>query len=131
MQSTVINIAFKVYSPARLLVKMGAAQPGGPAKATFGEVCSYASCGAELKKPLVCARCKGAAYCCKECQVKDWKAGHKQDCNGKVVMDKELVKASLFGHREVVEKLPGKAAPFPFWGRARAWTCKTRMAIRR
>ena len=65
---------------------MDAAQYGGPARAKFGEVCSYARCGAELKKPLVCASCKGAAYCCKECQVKDWKAGHKEICDGKVVL---------------------------------------------
>ena len=27
-----------------------------------------------------CARCKLAHYCCKECQVKDWKDRHKQVC---------------------------------------------------
>ena len=74
----------------------------GSTKCKFGEVCSYASSGAELKKPLVCARCKGAAYCSKECQVKGWKAGHKQACKGKVVMAKELMRASLYGQRKVI-----------------------------
>ena len=27
-----------------------------------------------------CARCKLAHYCCKECQVKDWKDRHRQVC---------------------------------------------------
>ena len=68
------------------MVKMDAARPSGSAQAKAGEVqvCCYASCGAELKKPLVCARCKAAAYCCKDCQVKDWKAGHRQACKSKV-----------------------------------------------
>ena len=43
-------------------------------------MCCHAGCGAELQKPLVCGRCRTAAYCCKDCQVKDWKAGHKQAC---------------------------------------------------
>jgi hypothetical protein len=31
----------------------------------------------ELKK---CSQCKLAQYCSKECQVVDWRAGHKKDC---------------------------------------------------
>ena len=27
-----------------------------------------------------CARCKQTSYCSKECQVKHWKAGHKEEC---------------------------------------------------
>ena len=27
-----------------------------------------------------CARCKRASYCSKECQVKHWKSGHKEEC---------------------------------------------------
>jgi hypothetical protein len=34
----------------------------------------------EMPKALWCARCKSEAYCCKECQKKDWKR-HKEDCN--------------------------------------------------
>lgn len=30
-------------------------------------------------RPMVCSRCKKAAYCGKECQTKDWKT-HKADC---------------------------------------------------
>jgi hypothetical protein len=31
----------------------------------------------ELKK---CSQCKTAEYCSKECQVADWRAGHKKEC---------------------------------------------------
>ena len=27
-----------------------------------------------------CARCKQTSYCSKECQVKHWKTGHKEEC---------------------------------------------------
>jgi MYND finger len=30
-----------------------------------------------------CAHCKAVAYCSKECQVKDWKGGHKLVCSNK------------------------------------------------
>ncbi len=29
---------------------------------------------------LVCGRCGGAWYCCRECQAADWAAGHKRAC---------------------------------------------------
>ncbi len=32
---------------------------------------------------LVCGRCRGAWYCCRECQAADWAAGHKKACKGK------------------------------------------------
>ena len=32
------------------------------------------------KKLKNCARCKSAQYCSRECQVKDWKSGHKKLC---------------------------------------------------
>ena len=41
-------------------------------------LCSSKAC---LKKGTSqCARCHGASYCSKECQVSDWKGGHKQAC---------------------------------------------------
>ena len=44
-------------------------------------MCAEASCRAKLCAPLLqCAKCKAAAYCSKECQIRDWKAGHKRDC---------------------------------------------------
>ena len=30
----------------------------------------------------VCESCKCVQYCSPECQMADWKAGHKRDCNG-------------------------------------------------
>ena len=32
------------------------------------------------QKLLKCSRCKGIVYCSKECQIADWKNGHKIDC---------------------------------------------------
>lgn len=31
----------------------------------------------------MCSLCKKVYYCSKDCQVKDWKAGHKTVCGGK------------------------------------------------
>ena len=36
--------------------------------------------GGKLKN---CARCSGAWYCGRDCQVAAWKAGHKLDCVSK------------------------------------------------
>ena len=68
---------------------MEEAQTSGSAQAKVGAVCCYARCGAGLKKPLVCSQCKAAAYCSKDCQVKDWKAGHKQACKGKMRKERD------------------------------------------
>jgi len=38
------------------------------------------NCSKALQKPFVCARCKTATYCSKDCQIKAWKAGHKGEC---------------------------------------------------
>ncbi len=32
---------------------------------------------------LVCGRCRGAWYCCRDCQAADWAGGHKRACRGK------------------------------------------------
>ena len=56
-------------------------------KATKTMSRSCNSCGREeaalegrKKKLNACARCRLALYCSKECQVADWKRGHKQTC---------------------------------------------------
>jgi hypothetical protein len=43
---------------------------------------SCTNCGNEdLKMELMkCSQCKMAEYCSKECQVADWRAGHKKEC---------------------------------------------------
>ena len=96
---------------------MEEAQAFGPAQATAaGAVCWYARCRAGLKKPLVCSQCKAAAYCSKDCQVKDWKAWHKQACKGKMRKERDgaavpeptdirLLVACAKGDMETVEKL--------------------------
>jgi hypothetical protein len=46
-------------------------------------ICTY--CGKENDDLKECTRCHQAHYCNKECQVADWKAGHKQICNPEAV----------------------------------------------
>jgi len=71
----------------------GARQPGHPPAAkdgarlrpkdAAGESSNSKLCGnccKALQKPLVCARCKTATYCSKDCQIKAWRAGHKGEC---------------------------------------------------
>jgi hypothetical protein len=42
--------------------------------------CRYC-CSVDLKGELrKCSQCKSVQYCSRECQVADWKAGHKKDC---------------------------------------------------
>lgn len=36
--------------------------------------------GALDGKKMACSKCKSVWYCCKECQVENWKDGHKRDC---------------------------------------------------
>ena len=38
------------------------------------------SCGLPKPDMKKCSRCKTVVYCSKECQIKDWKAGHKHAC---------------------------------------------------
>ena len=45
-------------------------------------VCKSDKTSIEGAKLLNCSKCRVAAYCSKECQVMDWKAGHKFDCKG-------------------------------------------------
>ena len=55
--------------------------PLEPLLQTRRKIC--ANCGkeqGESVKLVVCARCKGAAYCGQICQRAHWKAGHKQVC---------------------------------------------------
>jgi hypothetical protein len=45
--------------------------------------CSNPSCNkweTEAKEFKSCSACKGVAYCCRDCQKKDWKAQHKAAC---------------------------------------------------
>ena len=41
---------------------------------------SCAVCDVKKATVSACVRCKAIWYCGKECQVKDWKNGHKHDC---------------------------------------------------
>jgi hypothetical protein len=46
--------------------------------AASGKPCAH--CGQHFSKLVMCARCRGVAYCHKKCQSAHWKAGHKQVC---------------------------------------------------
>ncbi|PRW45639.1 hypothetical protein C2E21_5733 [Chlorella sorokiniana] len=37
-------------------------------------------CGQQSFQLKKCSRCKAAAYCSRDCQVKHWREGHKQEC---------------------------------------------------
>ena len=39
-----------------------------------------ADCGKYDKKMQCCERCRSVFYCCRDCQVRDWKSGHKKEC---------------------------------------------------
>ena len=43
-------------------------------------VCNYCKKVQGEVKFDVCSACKKTYYCSKDCQVKDWKAGHKAQC---------------------------------------------------
>jgi hypothetical protein len=38
------------------------------------------NCGIDAGKNTRCSSCKVVSYCCRDCQVKDWKAKHKSVC---------------------------------------------------
>ena len=50
-----------------------------------GELHTCPTCGQKESKPgefKRCGGCKNVYYCGRKCQVRDWKAGHKQKCDG-------------------------------------------------
>lgn len=40
------------------------------------------ACSRSLQRALKCERCGRATYCGRECQLKDWRAGHRDVCRG-------------------------------------------------
>lgn len=59
--------------------------------------CSY--CYEETCKPSVCGKCKHRKYCSRECQVSDWKNGHKHWCGkaGEIGADFSIREAECKG----------------------------------
>mmetsp|Transcript_785 Transcript_785/g.1017 ORF Transcript_785/g.1017 Transcript_785/m.1017 type:complete len:280 (-) Transcript_785:205-1044(-) len=53
-------------------------------------ICKSSKTSIEGATLFNCARCKVAAYCSKQCQVKDWKSGHKYECEGYKRMGREM-----------------------------------------
>lgn len=58
--------------------------------------------------PKQCARCKSARYCSKECQIADWKAGHKLKCKQATADRRSHAKEkkAYAQKRDEVSKLP-------------------------
>lgn len=52
---------------------------------------SYSCCVCGSDAPKLCAGCKIFRYCTRECQVEDWKAGHKKACKTCKTSDKKAV----------------------------------------
>ena len=52
----------------------------GSVESAVKELCACCYRTLSTDKPKCCVECRAAHYCCRECQVKDWKAGHKKDC---------------------------------------------------
>jgi hypothetical protein len=69
-----------VTSVGPMIMKRAMKQGRAEKKADKGQ-CS--KCGVVESSTLVlsvCAKCKAVQYCSRECQISDWKAGHKQAC---------------------------------------------------
>jgi len=57
---------------------------------------SYSCCVCGSDAPKLCAGCKIFRYCTRECQVEDWKAGHKKACKTcKITSEKKAVIATI------------------------------------
>ncbi len=53
--------------------------PGDPAQPIPLNI-DCVHCGTALEKVYTCSKCKKVNYCGKECQVSNWHAGHKMEC---------------------------------------------------
>jgi hypothetical protein len=56
----------------------------------------------EAELPVqVCTRCRGVRYCCKEHQVADWKARHKDMCRAAQAAVKHVLDGCAVGSDQV------------------------------
>eukprot|EP00979_Chaetoceros_neogracilis_P014340 scaffold4567_cov276-Chaetoceros_neogracile.AAC.23 len=63
-----------------------------PEAALSHRECHY--CHHITDNAMRCSVCKVAVYCSKDCQVKGWKSGHKQECTGSKATRKQVRKHS-------------------------------------
>eukprot|EP00562_Extubocellulus_spinifer_P031574 CAMPEP_0178724432 /NCGR_PEP_ID=MMETSP0699-20121125/26106_1 /TAXON_ID=265572 /ORGANISM="Extubocellulus spinifer, Strain CCMP396" /LENGTH=439 /DNA_ID=CAMNT_0020375637 /DNA_START=935 /DNA_END=2254 /DNA_ORIENTATION=+ len=65
-------------------IPMSSTAPTIPSLETYDssikELCSFCYKRISTDKPKCCVECRAVYYCSRECQVADWKAGHKKDC---------------------------------------------------
>ncbi|XP_077970058.1 uncharacterized protein LOC120331738 [Styela clava] len=53
-----------------------------------GAVC--ANCSSSVEKLKRCGKCSAKLYCSKNCQIADWKRGHRQSCKGFLIAKVEV-----------------------------------------
>jgi hypothetical protein len=76
-------------------------------------------CGASYAKLSKCGTCQVAGYCQKDCQVKDWKDGHKSACSTyarvgpAMKLETDDVKASV--RSQLFQRIRFYACPYAVW----------------
>lgn len=71
-------------------------QPGRQGTNRTSATSPCARCGHATAQLQACGSCKLVSYCSRDCQVKDWKAGHKAVCSGSgVAMPDDAAAAAL------------------------------------
>ena len=64
-----------------LKLKMNKRSSGGVISSLTVATVECGHCGLGSLNLRSCSRCKTVSYCCRECQVAHWKAGHKGNCS--------------------------------------------------
>ena len=68
-------------------------------------LCGNVCCGVVLSAPLLrCSKCRRVCYCCRACQTKAWKAGHKHEC-GPAAAARRVQGLFTDSHRELYNKV--------------------------
>lgn len=67
---------------AKLVMEAATREARQATKAKRQEKLRCANCGVDLEKSApLCSKCNVARYCGRECQVKHWRGGHKDECH--------------------------------------------------
>ena len=64
--------------------------------------CKSSQTSIEGAKLFNCAKCRVAAYCSKQCQVTDWKAGHKHACQQYAKVGKHMTFKHISDKRQAI-----------------------------
>jgi hypothetical protein len=71
--------------------------------------CSKMESDNDNKPLMVCSKCKVAQYCCRDCQVAAWKAGHRDEC--KTLLQDQTGGIRLVGDYSYATLFPPGAIP--------------------